>query len=141
MSDERGNEVAGALDALSDAIERNSGDERLLQSRIHGLRRATSAGTGMTEALEAEQSPGTMQLLGRILSRLMDSSGTTRRALARSMRSEGASIPAIAKIFGVTHQRVSNILNKPTAVPGPVLHESADEEARSAAGGGRGGLG
>jgi DNA invertase Pin-like site-specific DNA recombinase len=140
MSDERGDEVLSALDALSDAIERNSGDERLLLGRIHGLRRARSGGTGMTGALEAEPSPGTMQLLGRILSRLMDASGTARRALARSMRNEGTSIPAIARIFGVTHQRVSNILNRPAAVPGPVLHEP-DASAQAQAGGEREGVG
>lgn len=136
MVDERGDEVAGALDALSDAIERNSGDERMLLGRIHGLRRARSSGVGMTSALENEPSPGTMQLLGRILSRLMEASGTARRALARGMRAEGTSIPAIARIFGVTHQRVSNILNKPTAVPGPVLHEpdTAEEHAAEASG-------
>ncbi len=136
MVDERGDDVAGALDALSDAIERNSGDERMLLGRIHGLRRARSSGVGMTSALENEPSPGTMQLLGRILSRLMEASGTARRALARGMRAEGTSIPAIARIFGVTHQRVSNILNKPTAVPGPVLHEpdTAEEHAAEASG-------
>jgi len=128
MVEDRGDEVAGALDALSDAIERNSGDERMLLGRIHGLRRARSGGAGMTAALENEPSPGTMQLLGRILSRLMEASGTARRSLARNMRAEGTSIPAIARIFGVTHQRVSNILNKPTAVPGPVLHEPDGEE-------------
>ncbi|HAM00638.1 MAG TPA: hypothetical protein DCQ30_00180 [Acidimicrobiaceae bacterium] len=108
----------------------------MLLGRIHGLRRARSSGVGMTSALENEPSPGTMQLLGRILSRLMEASGTARRALARGMRAEGTSIPAIARIFGVTHQRVSNILNKPTAVPGPVLHEpdTAEEHAAEASG-------
>jgi len=141
MVEERGEEVAGALDALSDAIERNSGDERMLLGRIHGLRRARSGGAGMTAALENEPSPGTMQLLGRILSRLMEASGTARRALAGSMRAEGTSIPAIARIFGVTHQRVSNILNKPTAVPGPVLHEPDTGEAHAAQASGERGFG
>lgn len=142
MADERGDEVAGALDALSDAIEHNSGDERLLLGRIHGLRRARSGGIGTTAALENEPTPGTMQLLGRILSRLMDASGTARRALAHSMRNEGTSIPAIARIFGVTHQRVSNILNRPPGASAPVLHEQDPaSDADNAASGGREGVG
>jgi hypothetical protein len=142
MSDERDDEVVGALDALSDAIERNSGDERLLLGRIHGLRRARSGGSGMTTALENEPSPGTMELLGRILARLMEASGLARRALARSMRDEGTSIPAIAKIFGVTHQRVSNILQRPAAGPGPVLDDpDATMDPTAASGGDREGVG
>jgi hypothetical protein len=117
MPEERPDEVVGALDALADAIERNRDDEQLLLGRISSLRQARSSGMALTEALEQEPGPGTMQLLGRVLSRLMEASGITRRALARSMRSEGTTIPAIARLFGVTHQRVSNILNRSQGLP------------------------
>ena len=130
MANERGDEVTIALDALSDALERNSGDERMLQGRLASLRRERASGTAVTAALEQEQDPGTMQLLGRILARLMEASGNARRALARTMRSEGASIPAIARIFGVTHQRVSNILSRPAGVSGPVLHDASAADDR-----------
>jgi predicted transcriptional regulator len=63
----------------------------------------------------------------------MEASGHTRRALAQAMRSEGTSIPTIARLFGVTHQRISNILNHPAAAPS-VLHDpdgqSAGEQAQ-----------
>ena len=128
MADERGvrqaDEVLEAIDALTEAVEANSDDEKLLTQRLDDLRRQREQGTAVTQALSEEGSPGTMQVLGRVLSRLMDASGNVRRALARSMRSEGTSIPAIARIFGVTHQRVSNILNRPTAAPAPVLHDA-----------------
>ncbi|MDE3086539.1 MAG: hypothetical protein KGJ77_07205 [Acidobacteriota bacterium] len=127
MADERGarqgDEVLEAIDALTDAVEANSDDEKLLTQRLDELRRERERGVPVTQALADEDNPGTMQVLGRVLSRLMDASGNVRRALARSMRSEGTSIPAIARIFGVTHQRVSNILNRPPAVPAPVLHD------------------
>lgn len=143
MRHERGDEVGAALDALSDAIERNAGDERMLQGRLAALRRERASGTGVTKALEQEPVPGTMALLGQILSRLMETSGTARRALARSMRSEGTSIPAIARVFGVTHQRVSNILSRPAAVPPPVLHEASavGDPSRETDGGSAAGLG
>ena len=128
MADERGvrqaDEVLEAIDALTEAVEANSDDEKLLTQRLDDLRRQREQGTPVTQALSEEGNPGTMQVLGRVLSRLMDASGNVRRSLARSMRSEGTSIPAIARIFGVTHQRVSNILNRPTAVPAPVLHDA-----------------
>src|SRR5579872_3251860 len=44
MRHERGDEVGAALDALSDAIERNAGDEHMLQGRLAGLRRERASG-------------------------------------------------------------------------------------------------
>jgi hypothetical protein len=135
MPNERRDEVLSALDVLTDAIERNSGDERLLLSRLSSLRRARAEGAPLSEALAKEPAPGTLQLLGRILSRLTDGSGSARRALARALRADGATIPAIAQVFGVTHQRVSNILSHPT-MPAPVLREadSTSDEGLEAAG-------
>lgn len=127
MADQQHDEVVVATDALNDALERNAGDERLLSRKLGQLKRARAEGRPLTATLRAEEDPATMQVLGRILARLMDASGQFRRAVARGMRGEGTSIPAIAKVFGVTHQRVSNILSKPAgppAVPGPVLHEA-----------------
>ncbi len=117
MADARPDEVLSALDALSEAIERNREDEQLLLSRLANLRRAWAEGGVVGGALAQEPVPGTLQLLGRILSRLTESSGNARRALARAMRAEGATIPAIAQVFGVTHQRVSNILSRPVPAP------------------------
>jgi hypothetical protein len=123
MPEERGDHVVTALDALVEAVEQNVGDERQLVRKVSGLREARTTGTPVTHALGEERPPGTMELLGRVLSRLMEASGSTRRALARAMRTEGTSIPAIARLFGVTHQRISNILNHPAAAPS-VLHEA-----------------
>ncbi|MHB8681101.1 MAG: hypothetical protein ACYDA2_03260 [Acidimicrobiales bacterium] len=126
MADQQRDEVVVAVDALTDVLERNAGDERLLSRKLSQLRRATVEGRPLTATLEAEQDPAAMQVLGRVLARLMDASGHFRRAVARGMRAEGTSIPAIAKLFGVTHQRVSNILSRPAgppAVPAPALHE------------------
>ena len=116
MPDEQRDDVMDALVALSEAVERNAKDEIQLVENLALLREARRRGTSVTEALAGEGTPGTMELLGVVLTRLMDTSGAARRALARAMRAEGESIPSIARSFGVTHQRISNILNHP---PGP----------------------
>lgn len=122
MPEELGDGLVEALDALIDAVEANAEDEKLLLARLSALRQVRRSVAGVTEALAQEADPGTLQVLGRILSRLTEASGIARRALAGAMRAEGTSIPAIAQAFGVTHQRVSNILSRPPAVPRPVLH-------------------
>lgn len=102
-----------ALDALSAALAEMSKDERLLEERLRDLHRQRSAGRSWHEILSEEDTPGTMQLVSRVLACLAKASGTLRKELVDSLRREGVSIPAIARLFGVTHQRVSNLLRRP----------------------------
>ena len=53
-----------------------------------------------------------MQLVSTILRRQSEASGYLRRSLVVALRAEGQSIPSIAHLFGVTHQRVSNLLRR-----------------------------
>lgn len=128
MPDEHGDGLLSALDALVKAIEANAKDHELLLVRLASLRRSRMAGVPVTDALAEEPDPRALEVLGRILSRLMEASGLVRRALAGSMRSEGTSIPAIAQTFGVSHQRISNILNRPPAAPTSLPRDSDDTD-------------
>ena len=62
--------------------------------------------------LAAEDDPGTVQLVSSVLRRQSEASGYLRRSLVVALRAEGQSIPSIANLFGVTHQRVSNLLRR-----------------------------
>jgi transposase len=53
-----------------------------------------------------------MQVVSRMLAGLAKASGTLRKELVDALRREGVSIPAIAKLFGVTHQRISNLVRR-----------------------------
>lgn len=108
-----GDATLRALDALSAALAEMSKDERLLEERLRDLHRQRSAGRPWHEILGDEDPPGTMQLVSRILACLAKASGTLRKELVDALRREGVSIPAIARLFGVTHQRVSNLLRRP----------------------------
>jgi hypothetical protein len=108
-----GDATLRALDALSAALQEMSKDERLLEERLKDLHRQRAQGRAWNEILGDEDPPGTMQLVSRILACLAKASGTLRKELVDSLRREGVSIPAIARLFGVTHQRVSNLLRRP----------------------------
>ena len=112
-----GDPTLRALDALADALAELSKDERLLEERLKSLHRARSQGRPWHEILGDEDPPGTMQLVSRILACLAKASGTLRKELVDALRREGVSIPAIARLFGVTHQRVSNLLRRPADPP------------------------
>ena len=103
-------DAVAAFGALADALESNAEDQRLLAHRIRVISQARREGRSWTEVLGDEDEPGTVQLVSRVLGRISLASGTLRKALVLELRAEGASIPAIARLFGVTHQRVSNLL-------------------------------
>ena len=105
-------EVLKALDELETVLRENAESERLLAQRIAEVRLARQNGREWKGILGDEDDPGTVQLVSAILRRQSEASGYLRRELVVALRAEGQSIPSIAHLFGVTHQRVSNLLRR-----------------------------
>ena len=105
-------DVVRALDELETVLRENAESERLLFQRIAEVRLAHENGKEWKSILSAEDEPGTVQLVSTILRRQSEASGYLRRSLVVALRAEGQSIPSIANLFGVTHQRVSNLLRR-----------------------------
>ena len=105
-------DVLRALDELEVVLRENAESERLLAQRIAEVRQASQSGREWKAILGDEDEPGTVQLVSTILRRQSEASGYLRRSLVVALRSEGQSIPSIAHLFGVTHQRVSNLLRR-----------------------------
>jgi hypothetical protein len=105
-------DVLKALDELESVLRENAESERLLFQRIAEVRLARENGQEWKAILGDEDDPGTVQLVSTILRRQSEASGYLRRSLVVALRAEGQSIPSIAHLFGVTHQRVSNLLRR-----------------------------
>ena len=105
-------DVLNALDELESVLRENAESERLLAKRIAEVRLARENGREWKAILGDEDEPGTVQLVSTILRRQSEASGYLRRSLVVALRAEGQSIPSIAHLFGVTHQRVSNLLRR-----------------------------
>lgn len=105
-------DVLRALDELESVLRQNAESERLLSKRIAEVRLAREQGREWKAILGDEDEPGTVQLVSTILRRQSEASGFLRRSLVVALRAEGQSIPSIAHLFGVTHQRVSNLLRR-----------------------------
>ena len=105
-------DVLQALDELESVLRENAESERLLSKRIAEVRLARQNGREWKAILGDEDDPGTVQLVSTILRRQSEASGFLRRSLVVALRAEGQSIPSIAHLFGVTHQRVSNLLRR-----------------------------
>jgi hypothetical protein len=105
-------DVLKALEELEGVLRENAESERLLSKRIADVRQARENGREWKAILGDEDEPGTVQLVSTILRRQSEASGYLRRSLVVALRAEGQSIPSIAHLFGVTHQRVSNLLRR-----------------------------
>jgi hypothetical protein len=105
-------EVLKALSELDAVLKENAERERVLFQRIAEVRLARENGQEWKSILAGEDEPSTVQLVSTILRRQSEASGYLRRSLVVALRAEGQSIPSIAHLFGVTHQRVSNLLRR-----------------------------
>jgi hypothetical protein len=105
-------EVLKALGELEVVLRENAEQERLLFQRVGALRLARESGKEWRSILSDEEEPGTVQMVSTVLRRQSEASGYLRRSLVVALRAEGQSIPSIAHLFGVTHQRVSNLLRR-----------------------------
>ena len=85
-TDADGDEVMAALDDLTTAVQANARDGKLLVRRVDELRKARAKGQPWREVLGQERKPGILDLVGRMLNRLGESSAGVRRPLASGMR-------------------------------------------------------
>jgi hypothetical protein len=103
-------EELSALDDLAGTIEDNARDDRQLARHLRQLRAARAAGREWHTLVDRGRHVPLLELSSQVLRRAREASVTVRRRLAVGLRAEGATIPAIAEKFGVSHQRVSTLL-------------------------------
>lgn len=114
--DGAGDGVAGGADAaLADLTQElvaciASLDAAL--ARAEELRAARRAGSSWRDAVTAEARPLIVERVSEALDALNRAGSRWRREEARSLRSEGLSINAIATLFGVTRQRASVLVRE-----------------------------
>ncbi len=104
-----------ALEQLAEVLRQNAADSLLLSERLEAVVESRRQGTPWSVTLANEPQPATVQLVSTVLGRLSAASGSMRKSLILALREEGESIPSIARMFGVTHQRVSNVIRHTTS--------------------------
>jgi len=97
------------LDQLAGRIEDEARSVRHLAGRLRQLRAGRARGRSWEELVDGRR-PGVLDLVDQAVRRLTESSAALRRVLVRGLRAEGATMPAIAQVLGVSHQRVSVLL-------------------------------
>ena len=105
-------EVLDALEDVSQAAVATRETTFELERRAGEIRRLRRAGKPWRQVAVAERHPRVTELLSAALRLLSDKGVLFRRALARALHAEGMSTEQIARQFGVSRQRVSNLLRR-----------------------------
>lgn len=101
-----------ALEALCEAAART---QRLLDDalrRASVLKEQRALGRSYADIVRAEDRPLIVELVSDALVELAAAGAAFRRAEARALHDEGLSQEAIARLFGVTRQRVGALLRR-----------------------------
>lgn len=105
--------MTDALEELALAADETARDQQRLARRARAMVRQRGRGRPWSSILKTERQPGALELLGASTRRLASIGGRFRRALGRTLTTEGRSTRQIANDLGVTHQRVSVMLKSP----------------------------
>ncbi len=103
------------LEALSDldrALDENIDRARRMKQRIIDLQRAHAEGRSISEFVPEEETPPIVRLLTESADNLAAYGSRVRRTEALVLYSEGMTMDQIARLFGVTRQRVSALLRE-----------------------------
>lgn len=107
-------ETDRALEDLRRAVQHAQDQLEQVLLRAEVIRRERDLGHAYREIVSHEQRPLLVERLTEVLEELSSAGAAFRRAEARVLHDEGLSQDAIARLFGVTRQRVSALLR-----PGP----------------------
>jgi DNA-binding transcriptional regulator GbsR (MarR family) len=101
-----------ALDDLDRALDQSLEMTEQMKQRITQIRAVEAEGRNLREIVPYEQTPLIVQLLTESTNLLHSYGNRVRRTEARALHHEGMTMDEIAKLFGVTRQRVSALLRE-----------------------------
>ncbi len=99
-----------ALTSLSEVAAAGANELQALDADISTMKGQRRRGWSWSRIISAAGSPNPLSIVTRIASDLSRANGALRRALARALRDEGMQLTDIARLFGVTRQRVGALL-------------------------------
>lgn len=106
-----GEAMGSALEEVAAAADEVADDQRRVARRARAMQRERDRGRSWASILDREARPGPLELLRRSRGLLGEATGRLARILAAGLSAEGESRRQIGGRLGVTHQRVSAMLN------------------------------
>jgi hypothetical protein len=104
--------VLSALDQLESGVDETVQDGRRLERAIAEFRRRREAGASARELVSGPRPANLLLIVDTIAARAVAVAGAVRRALINALVGEGETVTAIARLLGVSHQRISSLLRR-----------------------------
>lgn len=101
-----------ALGELDEALDVNTERAQRMKQRIEHIQSALAEGRALREVVPREETPVLVELLTQSATNLSAYGSRVRRLEARALHQEGLTMEQIARLFGVTRQRVSTLLRE-----------------------------
>ncbi|HVL96881.1 MAG TPA: hypothetical protein VM266_13570 [Solirubrobacteraceae bacterium] len=106
-----------ALDDLERALDANEELTARMRQRMAAIRAGCASGRPLSEVIAVEKPPLIVQLLSESAALVQATGARVRRTEAHALYREGLTMDRIARLFGVTRQRVSALLREPAPPP------------------------
>ena len=103
--------MSNTLEEVADAADAVAEDQQRIAQHAREMHEQRRRGWSWRRVLDEESAPGIVELLRRSGKRLAGATASLTRALARELGNEGESRRQIARRLGVSHQRVTAMLN------------------------------
>jgi len=103
-------ELVDALRVLAQTLRDGARTSAELLDRIEAVLAQRRDGVTHSEIVRRSPGPLVVELLSEHGARLQEAGSRVRRAEARALRAEGATMTEIARLFGVSPQRISELL-------------------------------
>jgi DNA invertase Pin-like site-specific DNA recombinase len=106
--------VLGAIDHLLSVLEQISRDRVAIAQRAELIRIRREAGVPYAVIVPDESPPLIVERTRHSLNELVRAAGRLQRAEARALYAEGLSMDRIASLFGISRQRVADLVKNAT---------------------------
>jgi hypothetical protein len=102
--------VLAALERMARAVEESTARNEAVAAHIVTMVRLRAEGWSYRDIVLDEERPRIVELATENLRALFDAGSSLRRAEARALHDQGLTMEQIARLFGVTRQRISELL-------------------------------
>jgi hypothetical protein len=116
MTRESADRLLDSLEVLESSLQANEKRSQAMRTRIAQIREQRLAGRAYSDIVSKEHRPLIVELVTQSVRELDRAGVEVRRDEAQALRSEGMTMDGIARLFGVSRQRVSVLLRERAAV-------------------------
>ena len=105
-------ELRRALQGIDKATRENVRRSIAIQERVEWMQERLAEGVSPSELIRDEPRPPMVEMITMNIEALQSLGLQLRQAEARALRADGVTMEEIARLFGVTRQRISALLKQ-----------------------------